>query len=57
MAGLRVTAENSAAVALSAATVKTVLQLNCPSNQRIKIQRLGIFSTAPVPRPCQCWCG
>ena len=32
------------------ATVKTVLQLNCPSNQRIKIQRLGIFSTAPVPR-------
>lgn len=53
MAGLRVTAENSAAVALSAATVKTVLQLNAPTNQRIKIQRVGVFfdgaSTTAVP--------
>lgn len=53
MAGLRVTAENSAAVALAAATVKTVLQLNAPANQRIKIQRVGIFfdgaSTTAVP--------
>lgn len=53
MAGLRVTAENSAAVALAAATAKTVLQLNAPTNQRLKIQRIGIFfdgaSTTAVP--------
>lgn len=53
MAGLRVTAENSAAVALVAATVKTVLQLNAPAQQRLKIQRVGIFfdgaSTTAVP--------
>jgi hypothetical protein len=53
MAGLRVTAENSAAVALVAATVKTVIQLNPPANQRIKIQRIGMFfdgaSTTAIP--------
>lgn len=53
MAGLRVTAENSAAVALAAATAKTVLQLNAPANQRLKIQRVGFFfdgaSTTAVP--------
>ena len=53
MAGLRVTAENSAAVALSAATVKTILQLNAPANQRLKLQRVGVFfdgsSTTAVP--------
>lgn len=53
MAGLRVTAENSAAVALAAATAKTVLQLNAAANQRLKIQRIGIFfdgaSTTAVP--------
>lgn len=53
MAGLRVTAENTAAVALVAATVKTVIQLNCPAQQRIKIQRVGFFfdgaSTTAVP--------
>lgn len=53
MAGLRVTAENTAAVALAAATAKTVIQLNAPTNQRIKIQRVGFFfdgaSTTAVP--------
>ncbi len=53
MAGLRVTAENSAAVALSAATAKTILQLNAPANQRLKLQRVGVFfdgsSTTAVP--------
>lgn len=53
MAGLRVTAENTAAVALAAATAKTVLQLNAPAQQRIKIQRIGVFfdgaSTTAVP--------
>lgn len=57
MAGLRVTAENSAAQALSAATAKTILQLNTPANQRIKIQRVGIFfdgaSTTAVPVLCR----
>lgn len=57
MAGLRCTAENTAAVALAAATAKTVLQLNCPANQRIKIQRVGIFfdgaSTTAVPVLCR----
>lgn len=53
MAGLRVTAENTAAVALSAATEKTVVGLNAPTNQRLKIQRVGVFfdgaSTTAVP--------
>lgn len=53
MAGLRLTAENTAAVALSAATEKTTIQLNAPTNQRLKIQRVGIFfdgaSTTGVP--------
>jgi len=53
MAGLRVTAENTANVALTAATAKTVLQLNCAANQRIKLQRVGVFfdgaSTTAVP--------
>lgn len=53
MAGLRVTAENTAAVALAAATVKTVIQLNAPAQQRLKIQRIGFFfdgaSTTAVP--------
>ena len=53
MAGLRVTAENTAAVALAAATAKTVLQLNAPANQRLKLQRVGVFfdgaSTTAVP--------
>lgn len=53
MAGLRVTAENTAAVALAAATAKTVLQLNAPANQRLKLQRIGVFfdgsSTTAVP--------
>jgi hypothetical protein len=53
MAGLRLTAENTAAVALSAATAKTIIQLNAAANQRIKIQRVGFFfdgaSTTAVP--------
>lgn len=49
MAGLRVTAENSAAVALAAATVKTVLQLNTAANQRIKVQRVGAFFDGASP--------
>jgi hypothetical protein len=53
MAGLRVTAENTVNVALVAATAKTVLQLNCPAQQRIKIVRVGFFfdgaSTTAVP--------
>lgn len=57
MAGLRVTAENSAAVALAAATAKTVLQLNAPAQQRLKLQRVGIFfdgaSTTAVPVLCR----
>lgn len=57
MAGLRITAENTAAVALSAATAKTVIQLNAPTNQRIKLQRIGIFfdgaSTTATPVLCR----
>jgi len=57
MAGLRVTAENTANVALSAATAKTVIQLNAPANQRLKIQRVGVFfdgaSTTAVPGDVQ----
>lgn len=53
MAGLRVTAENTAAVALAAATIKTVIQINAPANQRLKVQRVGFFfdgaSTTAVP--------
>ena len=53
MSGLRVTAENSAAVALAAATEKSLVQVNAPANQRLKIQRVGIFfdgaSTTAVP--------
>lgn len=53
MAGLRVTAENTAAVALVAATEKTTIQLNFPTNQRGKILRVGVFfdgaSTTAVP--------
>lgn len=53
MAGLRVTAENTAAVALVAATEKTTIQLNAPAQQRLLIQRVGIFfdgaSTTAVP--------
>lgn len=57
MAGLRVTAENTAAVALVAATEKTSIQLNCAAQQRIKIQRVGMFfdgaSTTAVPILCK----
>lgn len=53
MAGLRVTAENTAAVALSAATEKTLIQLNAPAQQRLKVLRVGVFfdgaSTTAVP--------
>ena len=53
MAGLRVTAENTAAVALSAATEKTLIQLNAPTNQRLLVKRVGVFfdgaSTTAVP--------
>jgi hypothetical protein len=53
MAGLRVAAENTAVVALAAATAKTALQLNAPANQRLKLLRAGIFfdgaSTTAVP--------
>jgi hypothetical protein len=49
MSGLRVTAENTAAVALAAATAKTVIQLNAPANQRLKIQRVGIFFDGASP--------
>lgn len=53
MSGLRVTAENTAAVALVAATEKTLIQVNCPAQQRIKVQRIGVFfdgaSTTAVP--------
>lgn len=57
MAGLRVTAENTAAVALAAATAKTVLQINAPAQQRLLIRRVGIFfdgaSTTAVPVLCR----
>ena len=57
MAGLRVTAENTAAVALSAATEKTAIQVNAPTNQRLLIKRVGIFfdgaSTTAVPVLCK----
>lgn len=53
MAGLRVTAENTAAVALVAATEKTTIQLNAPAQQRLVVRRVGIFfdgaSTTAVP--------
>ena len=53
MAGIRVTAENTVAVALVAATEKTALQVNAPANQRLRILRIGIFfdgaSTTAVP--------
>jgi hypothetical protein len=53
MAGLRFVAPNSANVALAAATAKTVLQINAPTNQRVKVTRIGIFfdgaSTTAVP--------
>lgn len=49
MSALRVSAENTAAVALAAATPKTVLQLNAPANQRLKIQRVGVFFDGASP--------
>lgn len=49
MSALRVTAENTAAVALAAATAKTVLQINAPTNQRLKLQRVGIFFDGASP--------
>jgi len=53
MAGLRITAENTAAVALVAATEKTAVQVNAPAQQRLLVKRVGIFfdgaSTTAVP--------
>jgi hypothetical protein len=53
MSGVRFIAQNTADVALSAATAKTVIQLNAATNQRVKVQRVGIFfngaSTTAVP--------
>lgn len=53
MAGLRIVAENTASFALVAATAKTVLQLNAPAQQRLKITRIGVFfdgvSTTGIP--------
>jgi hypothetical protein len=53
MSALRLVAENTAAVALVAATEKTVVQVNAPAQQRIKISRVGIFfdgaSTTAIP--------
>lgn len=57
MAGLRVAAENTANVALSAATAKTVIQINLPAQQRGKIARIGVgfdgASTTAVPGDVQ----
>lgn len=57
MSGLRLVAENTAAVALSAATEKTAIQLNAPAQQRLKISRVGMFfdgaSTTAVPVRCK----
>lgn len=57
MAGLRVVAENTAAVALAAATEKTAIQINAPTNQRLKVTRVGMFfdgaSTTAVPVRCK----
>lgn len=57
MAGLVCYAENTAAVALVAATEKTAIQLNAPANQRLKILAIGIFfdgaSTTAVPVRCK----
>jgi len=57
MSALRVVAENTAAVALAAATEKTAIQLNAPTNQRLKITRVGMFfdgaSTTAVPVRCK----
>jgi len=53
MAGLAFYAENTAAVALAAATEKTALAVNAPTNQRVKLLALGMFfdgaSTTAVP--------
>lgn len=53
MAGLFFYAENTAAVALSAATEKSAVQVNAPTNQRVKMLALGMFfdgaSTTAVP--------
>src|SRR6266496_5179999 len=57
MAGLRVTAENTAAVALVAATEKTSIQLNAPAQQRLVIRRVGFSfdgaSTTAIPVRCK----
>lgn len=46
---------NTAEVALSAATAKTVLQVTAPTNQRVKVLRVGIFfdGTSPTAEPVQ----
>ena len=53
MAGLRLVAQNTAAVALAAATQKTLIQVNAPAQQRLIGRRVGIFfdgaSTTAVP--------
>ena len=53
MAGLQITAENTAAVALSAATEKSAVGVNAPANQRLLVRRIGAFfdgaSTTAVP--------
>jgi len=53
MAGLYFYAENSTAVALSAAAEKTAIQVNAPTNQRVRIQAVGAFfdgaSTTAIP--------
>lgn len=53
MAGLRLLAANTIDVALAAATAKTVIQINAPTNQRLLVRRIGIFfngaSTTAIP--------
>jgi len=53
MAALFFYAENTAAVALVAATEKTSIQVNAPTNQRVRVQAVGSFfdgaSTTAVP--------
>jgi hypothetical protein len=52
MAGILVSA-NTAEVALTAATLKTVIQVVAPTNQRLKVLRWGIFfdGTSAVNEP------
>lgn len=54
MAGLKVAA-TTAEIALSAATAKTVIQIVAPTNQKLKVERIGLFfdGVSPTGEPVQ----